>query len=213
MSRWQIQPIWKDKEVFVIGGGASLKGFDTKLLIPELTIGCNSAYKLGADVCKVCIFGDGDDNKFWGAHKVDLSNYEGMVFTNSGRLLNSHNPWLYTIDRRAVGFHTDALGWNGNTGFAAINLALLFGASIIYLLGFDMKLVDGQHNWHDDRLDKTGEEVYVKFLKNVPFILRDWREKFFNQQIINVTKESNLECFPKVDFDAFWKSRCLRRIA
>lgn len=39
------------------------------------------------------------------------------------------------------------IGWGGNGGFQAINLALQFGARRIVLLGFDMHLRDGAH-WH-----------------------------------------------------------------
>lgn len=39
------------------------------------------------------------------------------------------------------------LGWGGNSGFHALNLAVQFGCSKILLVGFDMTLVHGIH-WH-----------------------------------------------------------------
>lgn len=39
------------------------------------------------------------------------------------------------------------IGWGGNGGFHALNLAVQFGARKIILLGFDMTLANGAH-WH-----------------------------------------------------------------
>lgn len=39
------------------------------------------------------------------------------------------------------------IGYGGNSGFQALNLALQFGARRIVLVGFDMQLADGVH-WH-----------------------------------------------------------------
>jgi len=203
MPKWDISKIWDGKSCFIIGGGSSLKGFDWSLLSSELTIGCNDAYKLGENICKVCIFGD---NKWWNANSEELKKYKGQIFTNLGVLKTKDIPWVNHLDRKPKGFHTDALGWNNNTGFAAINLALLFGANPIYLLGFDMKLIEGVNNWHPNRLDKISQHVFIKFLRNESIIDKDWRTKFSNQQIINITNDSNLAVFPKVNFDAFWKS-------
>jgi len=207
MSIWQVEKIWENKECFIIGGGASLKGFKWDLLAPELTIGCNNAYQLGADICKVCIFGD---VRWFERNNKELESYKGMVFTNVSSLLNSKIPYLNTMKRKANGFYTDSLGWNSNTGFSAINLALLFGAKVIYLLGFDMKLSkDGKHNWHDKRLDKSGAEVYRRFLKSGGCVTKDWKGKFPDQQVINVVKpsSSDLAIFPTMNFDEFWNSR------
>lgn len=39
------------------------------------------------------------------------------------------------------------MGWGGNSGFHALNLAVQFGVSKIILVGFDMSLDHGVH-WH-----------------------------------------------------------------
>jgi hypothetical protein len=39
------------------------------------------------------------------------------------------------------------IGWGGNGGFHALNLAVQFGLKKIVLLGFDMTLANGLH-WH-----------------------------------------------------------------
>jgi hypothetical protein len=41
------------------------------------------------------------------------------------------------------------IGWGGNSGFHAINLAAQFGASKIILVGFDMRIDQGKHFFGD----------------------------------------------------------------
>lgn len=44
------------------------------------------------------------------------------------------------------------IGWGGNGGFHALNIACQFGAKKIILLGFDMSLMRGLH-WHGKHQD------------------------------------------------------------
>ncbi|WP_090229681.1 hypothetical protein [Filomicrobium insigne] len=39
------------------------------------------------------------------------------------------------------------LGWGGNSGFHALNLAVQFGAKRVVLVGYDMRIDRGVH-WH-----------------------------------------------------------------
>ncbi len=43
--------------------------------------------------------------------------------------------------------HLGEIGWGGNSGFHALNLAIQFGAKKIVLVGFDMQITKGVH-WH-----------------------------------------------------------------
>ena len=205
MPVWTPKKNWDGRDVFVIGGGTSLKTFDWDLLKSERTIGCNKAFELGIDICKICVFGD---CKFYLRYKEELALFEGVCFTNIPRLHPSPDPWLWSIKRAVSGFHTDALGWNGNTGAAAINLSLLLGAKNTYLLGFDMALSDaGDSNWYDNELDKPNPQSYKKFKEGMSGLARDLAVKFPEQHVFNVTNQSALEIFPKLDLNAFIESR------
>jgi hypothetical protein len=211
MPIWNPEPIWKDQDVFIIGGGNSLRvdAFNWNLLVPEFTVGCNDAYLLGADICKVCVFGD---LSWFNSHKDKLASYEGRVFTNDSHLYGvKAYPWLWTMKRTPQGLHTDALGWNENTGAVAINLALLLGTKRIFLLGYDMKRIQGKANWHDDnvRPAATKPHIYEGFARSFRYVVRDWKAKFSDREIVNVTRDSALppSAFPWVDPDVFWKER------
>jgi len=205
MPRWIPTTRWKERDVFVIGGGDSLKTFDWNLLKNECTVGCNLAFKLGADVCKVCVFGD---PKFFKKYRDELQKYKGVLFTNATQLQRSKYEWLWTLPRKTRGLGIDALGWNTNTGAVAINLALILGAKRVFLLGFDMRLSkNGKPNWHDGGLDKASARVYEKFILGFERMAPHLERVFPGREIINVTDDSDLDCFPKVNREQFWKER------
>ena len=209
MPRWTPKAEWKGQDVFIIGGGDSLRDFDWLLLHRELTIGCNNAYTHGSRVCKICLFGDNkwfEDPKY--KHKEKLAQFKGVVFTCSPHLLHSKIPWLWTVPREKQGLRTNALGWNGNTGASAVNLALILGAKRVFLLGFDMQLSDGgKPNWHDDLIDKTNPDAYRRFLKHFRKVAADLPVRFPGRKIININANSALDLFPKLNPDSFWVER------
>jgi len=138
-------------------------------------------------------------------------------------------PWDYLkhLDRVKVmrrnarrGLQTrtnDELCWGKNSGAAAVNLALLLGASKIVLLGFDMKvdMENGKHeghNWHDShkrwRQKAPEDKIYVKTFIPTFIRIRADLERFNNNgskrklEILNATPGSALEAFPMVELGA-----------
>jgi hypothetical protein len=213
MPDWNPEPIWKGEEAFIIGGGPSLRGFDWSLLIDEHTVGCNNAFRLGPEVCKIVVFCDkkfilGEQGRPREGFYDMLSVFPNSVITNDTQLRYRPEKWILWMQRRPVGLHHDALGYNANTGAAAINVAILLGATTIYLLGFDMHL-DPQRrpNWHDHQIDKPSEEVYVRMLAAFGHVSKDLRQKFPGYTVINVTDDSDLQIFSKVGTKEFWDKR------
>jgi len=210
---WVPTEIWKDKEVFIIGGGASLRGFDWTRLKKVPTIGCNNAFRLGPEVCDICIFGD---KKFiFESRSIprrgfydELEAFPNPVISTDRLLKKSKVPWVTILERVPEGFATDKLGWNMNTGSAAINLALIMGAQTVYLLGFDMHLdAEGRPNWHDFVIDIPTTAVYQRMIKKFEKAAPMLKRIYPTRSIINVTNNSDLHTFPKINFDEFWKTR------
>ena len=214
MPIWIPEQVWKEQDVFIIGGGSSLKYFNWDNLKSELTIGCNSAFILGSEICKICVFGD---LPWFGKFEKELKAYQGVLFTNVPQLLHSKIPWLWTLPRKNYGLHKAALGWNGNTGAVAVNLALLLGAKNVFLLGFDMALDEkGNPNWHDKVISKSkrlyNKKIISKFQRGFRQVAVDVPRVFPGRRIINVTDNSNLDVFPKVGFRKFWNERLGKEI-
>lgn len=202
MPFWTPKEMWKGKDCFIIGGGKSLDGFDFSVLTDELAIGCNDAFLHGEDICNICIFGDFD---WFDHHQSELQYFENPVFTVNRDV---KAKWVWLMKKYKFGFHKDGLGWNGNTGSLAMNLALILGAKNIYLLGFDMKLTDGEANWHPNNVCKPRPDVYERFKRSFAITKsEDWTKTFPDRSIINVSDVSELETFPKINFTEFWKER------
>lgn len=196
--------------MIIIGGGPSLKNFPWDVLIPENTIGCNAAFRLGAKVCSVVLFGD--YKSFYLKFESELKKFDGPVYSVARRLFSAGIPWLHVLPQRPQGMHLDAIGWNGNTGAAAINFAIASGARKVYLLGFDMSNCSNDTHWHEayDHRNQRGHpqiQNYPRFLLGFQNLVADWHGKFADREIINVTDRSGLTCFPCIPVADFLKER------
>lgn len=197
MVSWMPEMIWAGKDCYVIGGGPSLKGFDWSLLRDRLTIGCNdTAHELGHGIVDIAVFGD---RVWYDSHKDELVLFHesgGEVVTCLPNFRVPSFPWLKVMARTPRGLSLEGLGWNGSTGAAAVNLALLLGAVRVFLLGFDMKIIGGKFNWYEG--DEDDPLVYNRFLDGFGYVARDLPHVFPEAGVFNVTDDSVLDVFPKI---------------
>lgn len=91
------------------------------------------------------------------------------------------------------------ISWNGSSGAAAINLAYLMGAKTVVLLGFDMRRVEGEKNWHSDHKESPVASPFSRHLKAFSIIKQD-AEKV-GLRIVNATPESAIREFPIVSLE------------
>ena len=90
---------------------------------------------------------------------------------------------------------------NGNSGLQALNLATLFGARRVLLLGFDMRLgANGAKHWFGEHPAPLVQEM----------LFDEWRHKAVQiakdaqvqgVDIVNVTPGSALTCFPAANLN------------
>lgn len=94
------------------------------------------------------------------------------------------------------------IGWGGNGGFHALNLALQFGARRIILVGYDMRVDRGVH-WHGEHPKGMNNPAAANVTR--------WRQVLDRQagllkrlgiEVLNASPVSALESYPKVDFAA-----------
>lgn len=193
-------PDWTDEDVYVIGGGHSLRGFDFNRLVGCNTIGCNQAFLLGAERCNICAFGD---YRFWCNFAPSLHTYGGWVATNYWVM--SPPDWLHFFHRIDNGLGTgDELAWNHNTGCLATNLALLLGARRVYLLGMDMACAPRpqESHWHDAAIEVPSPENYVRFADGFDSLKLALPAVYPGREVLNVTDgSSQLRCFPLCSFE------------
>lgn len=199
MSVWTPTEEWKGQESFIIGGGASLRGFDWSKIKGRNVIGCNEAFRLGSEIVQMVIFGD---QSWWNQRKWELDKFPGRVVSCAPSLLNVDLPKLKQMQRTKSGLASgNTLAWNFSTGAAAVNLAVSLGSNQIYLLGFDMGAKEDKSHWHDHYRTKTDASCYARFIRGFNELARDLRAKRPDVRVFNVTDgTSKLPVFDRITF-------------
>ena len=137
------------------------------------------------------------DRKWWNEYGGRVSG-DMELWTSNREAARVHK--MNYIDSEPGGGISDLRGTirqGGNSGFQAVGLALLFGAAKVILLGYDMQLTGGKTHWHGDHKGALGNPVLDK--------MAGWHKHFrlmANQTtvpILNATRKTALDCFPKVD--------------
>jgi len=186
-----------NSSTFIIGGGPSIKNQDLSLIKDKHIIGCNAAIYLGNWI-NILFFGD---QKFYDAdinpHKEAVDNFPNKVISCSKFAVNKENIEYWPSDDKNPLGKEGYLPWadhGGNTGCAAIALAYKLGFKQILLLGYDMKPVNGFHNYHDHYIKHPHNNIYKKFEKPIIRLAKELEGKV---EVINLTPESELKCFPQ----------------
>ena len=195
---WRVPKAWPGSTVFILGGGPSLKDIEVPRLKGRRVIACNNAFIL-APWADVLCWADAawyewnwrDLHHHLGPYRVCWRRMPEMPGAASfERLFEFHKPLAISFDPTGV--------VGANTGHGALNLAVLFGASRVVLLGFDMKTRDGAHNWHNFHQRQPEGDPYRGFIAALeaaaPELVRAGVECF------NASPDSALECFPKISF-------------
>jgi len=222
---WQVPPIWEGGDVWIIGGGPSVPrqfGIPEKViqsvvngtsspsvyspymeyLHDKHVIGINVAYLIG-DWIDAVFFGD---QGFFLTHQAGLARFPGLKVSCSPGI--EKTPWVKYLGRdktkiRGITDNPKMVSWNGNSGAAAISMAVHAGAKRILLLGFDMQVnVNNDQHWHDiygrkqpRPKNKPIRYPFERHLRGFPEIARD--AKRMGVEILNVNSDSAITNFPK----------------
>lgn len=202
--------MWLNGECYIIGGGPSIldvfgipKGLVQsvlnkknppsvysdylKSLHDKHVIGINCAFLLG-DWVDVCFFGD---SGFYRRNRDRLAEFPKLKVSCAG-FFNDKEPNFESIKyirkhpskQTGLCVEPSKLVWNYHSGGAAIDLAVHFGAKIIYLIGFDMKNGSaGDSHWHGEYIKEPkkpknirAKPPYYKHLRSYPAILKNARQ-------------------------------------
>lgn len=92
------------------------------------------------------------------------------------------------------GTSLDLIAYGGNSGFQALNLAVLQGASRVILLGYDMQFTSGRKHWHTGKVNRPMRgSNYADWLKRF-----DKAAPHIPVPVFNASRNSAIKCFPKV---------------
>lgn len=87
-----------------------------------------------------------------------------------------------------------------NSGYQAISLAALFGATTIILLGFDFQRTSGKSHWHGDHPRGLGNGGnFTSWISHMNQLAKDLARA--NVRVINCSRKTALKCFPQVPIE------------
>jgi hypothetical protein len=171
-------------------------------------VAVNDTYRLApwADVLYAA------DAAWWAAHP-DAAEFAGERWTQNidagldgeaRQAFNAIRPKLNVVVSKRSDLPSFDAGWVGqgsNSGFQAVNLAVLMGASSVILLGFDMSLgAAGEKHFfgdHPGRMNMNSPfPVFVRaFERSAPVYAQR------GIVILNASRRSALKCFRQVKLD------------
>lgn len=161
----------------------------------------NDAYKLlpFADALYAC------DGRWWDLHK-GCPDFVGEKWSSHDETFNKKIERARRYGLKLIrgergdrfSFDRSYIRYAGNSGFQAVNLVMHFGARLIILVGFDMRLVDGKQHFFGSH---PGSMLPIR-----EDIVMNWRRRFSEAakhlphgiEIINATPGSALDCFPQM---------------
>lgn len=131
----------------------------------------------------------------WTAHEPKLNDKSAIAEQYGLNLVAGPRQ----IDAPGFSLDQGLIHYGNNSGFQAINLAILFGATEIRLVGFDMRVVDGQRHFHGDYpRPEMNLSKYEHFLPAFDAAARMLPPSI---RIVNCTPGSALRCFPMGELD------------
>jgi len=200
---------WKNKPCCIIGGGSSLKEFNTSCIKDKiLTIAVNCA---GITIAKWADMLFWSDYRWYEWNMSSVLTFKQLKVTRL-RTSNPHfkNRYIGIKDINVLNFNPDlALSHSPDviggfdSGSTALNIAYLYGANPIYLLGMDMKTINNEHNFHTlHRLEPTTKDRYKKrFIPVFDRMAVELRNK--NITVYTVSTNTALKCFPVLTYKEF----------
>lgn len=187
---------WPGATVVCVGGGPSLTQADVDHCRGRAAvIAINDAYRLApwADVLY------SSDQRWYEFYK-GAPEFTGVKY--GIRPLNPPDAWGITVleNTGVVGLEAAPTGLrNGrNSGFAAINLAVHFGAKRVLLLGYDMGHLGGKSHWFGDHPQRIrAESPYQGFIDAFDTIVEPLRK--VGVSVVNCTRRTALGTFEMGD--------------
>lgn len=191
--------------VVCLGGGPSLTQADVDRCRGRArVIAVNDAYRLApwAEVLYGC------DTRWW-RWQDGAPAFAGQKWSLDGpnwATLQNRFTDIALIGRgQTTGLSLDPgeICTGSNSGYQAINLAVLFGARRIVLLGYDLQATDGLTHWFGSHPEPYHEPPpFALYLQHFPTLVAPLQAA--GVELINATRETALTCFPRVDVDAIF---------
>jgi hypothetical protein len=172
--------------VVCIASGPSLTAEDCELVRASghATVVTNTTYRMAPWATVLMAH----DYKWWEVHHQEVAaTFAGHKVTNAPRGERYGAQSLALMKFRAF----------GNSGAAAVSLAVMAGSKDVVMLGYDCQHTGGRTHWHGNHPAPLGNAGSVarwppKFQQLAEYARRS------GCRVVNASRETALECFPRV---------------
>ncbi len=197
---WSVPREWEGETAVIFASGPSLNQEQIDMVkaanVRTIAINRTIAAVPWADVHYFC------DYKFyrWALSDPDYADVRAAWEKFKGRMVTISNvpTAAYHLKRGhmyGVSDEPEALATGNNSGYQSINLAYLFGAKKIILLGYDQRAVNGRIHHHKNHPSPTNESIFEHTSLMFDFISAPMATRAL---VINATPDSRLESFKKM---------------
>lgn len=195
-----MEHIFKNKPTFIVAGGPSFNEKQLRLLEGQKRIiTVNNSFEKLPDA-EVCYAGD---YTWWNYyHNIVKNNTTSSLWT--GNRQSARKFRLNHVDCRMgiTGISSKFIVHGGNSGYQALNLAHLWGASPIILLGFDCNYGPNQkrHHYrdHPKEFGSNGDGI-VSWKSHFEEAARAFKQ--LNKRVINCSPDSAIRGFEKGELE------------
>lgn len=179
-------PDWTGRTVVCIASGPSLTAEDCERVRGMMSIVTNTTFRL-------CPWADvlfGYDTTWWTWHLKEVqATFNGLLFTHGSN--HAKHVQSASLHPRYRDFH--------NSGACAIALAIACGASRVVMLGYDCQKTGGRWHHHADHPPGRNCDTMAKwpgwFAELAAYA------KQHGAEVVNASRVTALECFPRVDLE------------
>lgn len=193
---WSVPREWVGDTVFVIAGGPSVTQKDVDLLRGRKVVVINSSY-VRATWADFLFFAD---SRWFGDHKRSLLGPGGFNGRIVGATQSVRNPAVLMLNKvtppPSLTMKPTDVAMNRTSVSGAINMCVLLGATVIALLGVDLREAgDGRTHHHDPHrwpIKKGCWDDHAKELRNMVEPLRR-----VGVRVINCSPVSLANWWPK----------------
>lgn len=131
----------------------------------------------------------------WWEHYKGYPQFAGERWTVSAEASKKWGLNHIEYDTGLVWGTDKVIATGGNSGFQALNLAVLHGATEVILLGYDMGHPPERKHWWTGEINRP-----IRCSNYADWITKfDKASKVIPVPVLNATRNSALNCFPKVN--------------
>lgn len=147
----------------------------------------------------------GGDAAWWTRYHAEVrARFTGETWSQSQAAAAHGARVIRRLYQAGLTKESDAINGGGNSGYAMVELAYLFGVQRLVLVGYDMQRTGGKSHHHGDHpspnLGNPQDKQLAVWAAKFPALARDLAAA--GVEVVNCTSTTALTCFPRADLAA-----------